>query len=111
RKLFIAMLAVGPVAILPSPVFAAIPTYNSATNTGSFTVTNGSVASTSGTGIIQSSDRAVLVWGLTNFNIATGETFNFQVPGGAVLNKVGYSTAGADTATISGTLISSGKVF
>jgi hypothetical protein len=110
RKLFIAMLAVGPVAILPSPVLAALPTYTQGTNSGSFTVTNGSVSSTSGTGIIQAADRSVLVWGTGNFNIASGETFNFQVPGGSVLNKVGYAGS-SDTAVINGTLLSSGRVF
>jgi len=104
------MLAVGPVAILPSPVFAALPTYVAGTNSGSFTVTNGSVSSTTGTGIIQASDRSVLVWSSGAFNIASGEAYNFQVPGGSVLNKVGFAS-GADTATINGTLLSSGRVF
>src|SRR4051812_27254389 len=87
RKLFIAMLAVGPLAILPSPVWATLPT------TASFTVTNGSatVSASAPVATISASDRAVLVWGTGNFNIGAGETYNFSLPsGGAVLNKVGY---------------------
>lgn len=119
RKLLTAMLAVGPLAILPSPVWAALPSTTLGTTVS---VTNGSASiSTSGvngagTAVITTSDRAVLVWTAGGLNIATGETFNFSVPsGGAVLNKVGYTTGGAlaaaDTATIAGTLISTGKVF
>ncbi len=107
------MLAVGPVAILPSPLLAALPTYNSGTNSGSFTATNGSVtlATSGASATISTTDRSVLVWSSGAFNIATGETFNFAVPGGSVLNKVGYTTNGADLATINGTLTSSGRVF
>lgn len=122
RKLFVAMLAVGPVAILPAPVLAALPSYTIGTNTGSFTVTNGAVTAFSTTGVpgngsatITTNDRTVLVWGHGNFNVGTGELFNFQTPiGGAVLNKVGYTTAtppGGDIATISGNVSSGGRVF
>jgi hypothetical protein len=112
RKLLLATLAVGPLAILPSPVWATLPTFvNGAASGNSFTVSNGSVGNTTGTGVITAADRSILVWGLGNFNIAAGETYNFQVPGGSVLNKVGYTTAGVDTAVINGSLISSGKVF
>lgn len=112
------MLAVGPVAILPTPLLAALPAYNSSTNTGSFVVTSGTASlatngvNGNGSAAITTTDRAVLVWGGGNFNIATGEVYNFQTPiGGAVLNKVGYSTSGADVATISGNLTSGGRVF
>jgi len=118
--LFIAMLAVGPLAILPTPVLATLPTYNATTNSGSFVVTNGSVGNVTPSGssatIPVQVDRSVLVWGAGAFTIGTGETYNFVVPtGGAVLNKVGYTTTGAlaatDTATIAGTLLSTGRVF
>lgn len=118
------MLAVGPLAVLPSPVLAALPA------TQPFTVTSGTatwtVSGTTGAGTanITASNRAVLVWGFQNstatqvpgtFNIGTGETFNFNVPNGAVLNKIGYNPNGtlatADTATISGNLVSNGSVF
>ena len=121
RKFFIAMLAIGPVAILPSSLWATLP------SSTSFTVTNGSatVSSSSGVATINASDRSVLVWGfqistatqvMNSFTIGAGETYNFALPsGGAVLNKVGYNTNGslatADTATITGTLVSNGKVF
>lgn len=112
RKLLIATLAVGPLAVLPAPVWAAVPA------AAPYTVTSGTATwSTSGTaGTVQASDKAVLVWGAGTFNIAVGETFNFTLPtGGAILNKVGYTTAGGlaavDTATIDGTLFSTGKVF
>ena len=112
------MLAVGPVAILPAPLMAALPNYNATTNTGSFTVTSGSASLSTngsngnGSAAITTADRSVLVWGGGAFNIAVGEVFNFQTPiGGSVLNKVGYSTSGSDTATISGNLTSGGRVF
>ncbi len=114
RKLLVAMLAVGPLAILPSPVWAALPT------TSSFTVTNGSgvtVTPSGSTAIITApNDRTVLVWGSGNFNIPSTDTWTFSIPsGGAILNKVGYTTTGtlaaADTATIGGILSSNGKVF
>lgn len=113
RKLLIATMAVGPLAVLPAPVWAAVPT------TQQFTATSGTATyATSGTniGTITASDKAVLVWNGTNFNIAAGDTVNFTLPtGGAVLNKIGYTTTGAvGTATnvsIDGTLFSTGKVF
>src|SRR5882724_5470400 len=89
RKLFIATLALGPLAILPSPVWATLP------SASSFTVTNGSatVGVSSSVASITASDKAVLVWGSGNFLIGAGETYNFSLPsGGAVLNKVGYNT-------------------
>ncbi|MEN9547190.1 MAG: hypothetical protein RLZZ356_1922, partial [Verrucomicrobiota bacterium] len=107
RKLFTAMLAVGPVAILPSPVWAALPT------SASFAIQNGSasVSTLGSVATISTSDRAVLQWGAGNFVIAAGEAYNFQMPaGGAVLNRVGTSAA-ADTATIAGQIDSNGRVF
>lgn len=107
RKLFTAMLAVGPVAILPSPVWAALPT------SASFAVQNGSasVSTLGSVATIATSDRAVLQWGAGNFTIANGEAYNFQMPaGGAVLNRVGTAAA-ADTATIAGNIDSNGRVF
>ncbi len=112
RKLLLAMTAAGPMAILPSPVWATLPT------SSSFSVTNGSatVSTASPVATITASDKAVLVWGAGNFNIASGETYNFSVPtGGSVLNKVGYNAnntlAAVDTAVINGTLLSTGRVF
>ncbi len=116
------MLAVGPVAILPSPIFAAVP------NAQPFTPTSGTATwnAAGNTGTINASNRAVLEWGnttqvdtttLTNFYIAAGETFNFVLPsGGAVLNRVSAGTnttaAGvAAAAIINGTLLSNGQVF
>ena len=107
RKLFTAMLAVGPVAILPSPVWAALPT------SASFAIQNGSasVSTLGSVATISTSDRAVLQWGAGNFTIAAGEAYNFQMPaGGAVLNRVGTSVA-VDTATIAGQIDSNGRVF
>ena len=107
RKLFTAMLAVGPVAILPSPVWAALPT------SASFAIQNGSasVSTLGSVATISTSDRAVLQWGAGNFVIAAGEAYNFQMPaGGAVLNRVGTSAA-SDTATIAGQIDSNGRVF
>ncbi len=108
----VAMLAVGPIAILPSPLLAAIPT------NAPFTVTNGT-ATWVGSGTlanITASDRSVLVWNGSSFNIAAGEIFSFQVAGGSVLNKVGYdTTTGAlgtpADAVINGTLTGTGRVF
>ena len=85
RKLFIAMLAIGPVAVLPSSLWATLPASTS------FSVTNGSatVTSSSGVATINASDRSVLVWGFQNstatqvlgsFNIGVGETYNFALP-------------------------------
>ena len=88
RKLFIAMLAVGPIAILPSPLLAVVP----AGTTAPFNVLNGTATwNGSGTlGTINASDRAIVTWNAGAFTIATGETFSFIVPsGGAILNKVG----------------------
>src|SRR5688572_10364620 len=104
RKLFIAMLAVGPIAILPSPVLAAVPQGSTATPATTptnpyhpFTVVNGSVLWTgSGTllSISASTNNSIISWTPGAFNIAAGETFNFTVPAGsAILNKVGYNTA------------------
>ena len=107
RKLFTAMLAVGPVAILPSPVWAALP------SSASFAIQNGSasVSTLGSVATISTSDRAVLQWGAGNFTIAAGEAYNFQMPaGGAVLNRVGTSVA-VDTATIAGQIDSNGRVF
>jgi len=122
RKLLIAMLAVGPLAILPSPVLAALPTTlttdRSVTALGNIIQTNGSgtLTSSGSTANISVSDRSILVWTPGSFNIAVGETYNFSVPNGSVLNKVGYNaTTGApgtvDNALINGTLTSNGKVF
>jgi hypothetical protein len=113
RKLFIAMLAAGPTAILPSQLSAVVPQGA----TAPFVVTNGTATwNGAGTvGTVSSSDRAVLVWNNGAFTIASGETFSFQVPNGSVLNKVGFTTTGAigtpDTATINGNLTSSGRVI
>jgi hypothetical protein len=104
RKLFTAMLAVGPVAILPSPVWAALPT------SAFYTVQNGSatVNTVGNVATISTSDRTVLQWGAGNFTIGFGETYNFQMPaGGAVLNRLNSG----DTATIAGGLDSNGRVF
>ena len=120
RKLFIATLAIGPLAILPSPLWAALPSTTPGT---SFTVTNGSApvvttgANGAGTATFTVSDRSVLVWANGAFNLAAGETWTFAglSSTGAVLNKVGYNTNGttaaADIATIAGALNSTGKVF
>jgi hypothetical protein len=126
RKLLVAMLAVGPVAILPSPVWAVLPT------SSSYTVSNaaaGSVSlSQSGPNAVSITvpDRAILTWGQngigqgnsafsgTNFQIAGGDTWNFNIPpGGSVLNKVSSGTAnvGDAAAIINGTLIGSGRVY
>jgi hypothetical protein len=119
RKLLIATLAMGPLAILPAPLWALPATSN-------YTVTNGSATLTltgsngAGSASFQVSDRTVISWGNNGTSSYSGGTFNVQ-PGetwaftglsstGAVLNKVGYIN-GVDTATISGTLQSSGKVF
>lgn len=113
RKLLTAMMAVGPLAILPSPVWAVLPTQASLSAlNGSFTVTQtGATIAT-----ISSSDRAVIQWLGTNvgtvgeFNVAFGEVYNFQMPaGGAVLNRVGTGVGGI--AAIAGQLDSNGKVF
>jgi len=113
RKLLIATLAVGPLAVLPAPVWAVLPVGQQ------FTVTSGTATwSTSGatSATIQASDKSILVWNANQFDIAAGDTWNFILPaGGAVLNKVGYTTAGAlggaETVDILGTLFSTGKVF
>jgi hypothetical protein len=138
RKLFLAMLAAGPVAILPSPLLAVVPTSTP------FTVQNGAATwlGSGSTGTINvTSPNSVLVWGTTapavgatyagtvindgtsfsNFNIQTGETFNFNVPSGsAVLNKVSagsnathtmFNGLGAAAAVVNGTLnAGSGRV-
>ena len=113
RKLFTAMLAVGPVAILPGPLWATMPAQASITNTaGTATISSSGTQAT-----ITASDRAILTWGITegnpNFNIGVGETYNFVVPsGGSVLNKVSNGGApGINAAAIDGTLVSTGKVF
>lgn len=128
------MLAVGPVAILPSPVLAVIPTTittNTSTSVGLITVNNtttssntiivtngrGSLAgSTSSLANITVDDKTVLVWTKGSFGIAANETYQFNVPGGSVLNKVGYNTNGTlqgstDDVTIAGRLTSNGRVF
>src|SRR4051812_23472277 len=92
RKLFIAMLAVGPISILPSPLLATVP------SVAPFSVSAGAAGWTaSGTQATISgiSDRSVLIWNSGGFRIDTGETFTFQFPtGGSVLNKVGYNSNG-----------------
>jgi len=118
RKLLIATLAMGPLAILPSPLWA-VP------STAQYQVTNGSASLVAGATIstFTVSDRTILVWtgndvAGNTFNLPTGEswTFNGLSATGAVLNKVGYlanGTAMPDkaTAVISGNLNSTGKVF
>lgn len=127
RKLIIAMLAVGPIAILPSPLLAAVPTVTP------FTVSSGSATwnGSGNIGTVSAADRSVLTWGvgvaghpvasdLTNFYIPAGDTFNFVLPsGGAILNRVsaganttdtGLGGLGAAAAVINGTLISNGRV-
>jgi len=118
RKLLVATLAIGPLAILPAPVWAALPT------SASFVVTNGGAANVTvvsgGTNATISTtvDKTILAWGTGNFNIANTDTWQFTVPtGGSILNKVGYQQVingglgTIDNATISGTLNSNGKVF
>ncbi|MBM3852641.1 MAG: hypothetical protein FJ399_05755, partial [Verrucomicrobia bacterium] len=95
------MLAVGPLAVLPSPVWAVLPTASS------YTVTSGSATlSTSGSTVnINFSDKTILTWGttagtalapnrtavdgttITNFVVDTGDTWNFA-SAGSILNKV-----------------------
>jgi len=85
-----------------------------------FDVVNGTVTWT-GAGnfgtISATTDRSIISWKPTAFNIAQGELFSFQVPaGGGILNKVGYGTTGTitttpDTAIINGGLQSNGRVF
>jgi filamentous hemagglutinin family protein len=106
RKLLIAMLAIGPVGILPSPVWATLPT------SASYTVTNGSATLSSGLNSVTISipDRTVLQWGTGNFNIGTAETYQFAfntAGNGAVLNRLNSG----DTATINGQLVSDGRVL
>src|SRR5689334_15801153 len=123
RKLFIAMLAVGPLAILPAPVWATLPTVLTSntstplTNLNTIIQTSGSgTLTTSGsTATISVSDRSVLVWTQKAFNVASTETYSFPLPG-SVLNKVGYTATGAaasttDDALINGTLTSGGKLI
>jgi hypothetical protein len=125
------MLAVGPIAILPSPLLATVPAGTSAP----FTVNSGSATwnGSGSVGTISAANRAVLTWGNTtaapgavdgttvsNFNIQAGETFNFVLPsGGAVLNRVSagnnttnsiFNGLGNAAAVINGTLISNGRV-
>ena len=59
RKLLVAMLAVGPVAFLPAPLLATLP------SAGSITVSSGSasLAVAGPQATITSTDRAVLNWG------------------------------------------------
>jgi hypothetical protein len=124
RKLLVATMAVGPLAVLPSPLWAVVPTYVVGGSSNSFTVANGtvSVASSSNVANISASDRAVLVWGTdgttaltgaaSNFNIAVGETYNFILPSaGGVLNRVTKGSGVGNAATIAGTLFSTGRVF
>ncbi len=106
RKLFIAMLAVGPMAVLPSPLWAVLPTASS------YTVTNGTVSlqSSSATTVnINFTDKSILTWGttagtaaapnrlvvdgttITNFIVDTGDTWNFASTG-SILNKVSKGT-------------------
>jgi filamentous hemagglutinin family protein len=115
RKLFTAMLAVGPLAVLPSPVWAVLPTASS------YTVTNGTVtlqSSSANTVNINFTDKAILTWGttagtvaapnrgvtdsttITNFIVDTGDTWNFASTG-AILNKVSKGTNA--TATVAAT--------
>src|SRR5688500_10647073 len=97
RKLFIAMLAVGPISILPSHLLAAVPT------TTPFVVLNGN-ATWSGLGslgtLTATVDRTIVSWNQGLFNIAAGDTCSFNLPtGGVILNKVGYGTNGLTTTT------------
>jgi hypothetical protein len=129
RKLIIAMLAVGPISILPSPLLAAVPTATPFTVSSGTGTWNGQ----GNTGTINVSNRAVLTWGTTagtlatphlgatdgstfsNFIIEGGHIFNFQLPsGGAVLNRVTagsnstnavFNGLGAAAAVINGSLI------
>lgn len=113
------MLAVGPLAILPSPLLAVVPQGTSPT-VQPFSVVNGSVTWT-GAGnlgtVSAATDRAIIAWNSGAFNIAPGEIFSFQVPAnGGILNKVGYGTTGSnttatDSAIVNGTLQSNGRVF
>lgn len=116
----VAMLAVGPMAILPSQLLAVVPIVG--VNPAPFTQTNGTGASWSGdagsaTLTVTAPDRAILVWNNGAFQIASNEKFSFVQPSGsAVLNKVGYNTNGTlatvqDNAVINGQLTSSGRVF
>ncbi len=119
------MLAVGPLAILPSPVLATLPTQSAFTANTLAPLVAGTVIQTSGTGNLTTStdtatfsnlsDRSVLVWGPGTFNIGALEQYTFLVNGGSVLNKVGYlasgALSGADTATINGRLFANGKVL
>jgi len=124
RKLLIATMAVGPLAVLPSPLWAVVPTYTVGGLTNSFAVANGTVtlAASANVANISTTDRAVLVWGTdgtpaltgaaSNFDIAVGETYNFILPtGGAVLNRVTKGAGAGNAATIAGTLFSNGRVF
>ena len=140
RKLFIAMMAVGPMSVLPSPVWAVLPT------AASYTVTNGSATlSPSGSTVnINFSDKTILTWGttanptghvgpgsvpqavvgdgstMTNFIVDSGDTWNFA-SAGSILNKVVAGTnstnaalggATAAAALINGQLLgSNAKVY
>jgi hypothetical protein len=125
RKVILATMAVGPLAVLPSPLWAVIPTYVVGGTTNSFTVANGTVSVASTPNVvanINATDKSVLVWGTdnttsltgaaSNFNIETGQTYNFILPsGGAILNRVTKGSGVGNAATITGTLFSTGRVF
>jgi len=135
RKLIITMLAVGPLAVLPSPVWAVLP------SASSYTVTNGTATlATSGTTVsISFTDKTILTWGvttnatgraagganiadgttLTNFIVDSTDTWNFASTG-SILNKVvagnnttnGSLGGAAAAAIINGQLLgNNAKVF
>ena len=126
RKLLVATLAVGPLAVLPpTPLQAALPI------NADLTVPAGSgfagVISGAGVATITATDRTVIYWGVGKFNIDATETYSFslvttstsgvQASGASVLNKVGYDPATGgprltqDAALVEGSLQSNGKVF
>jgi fibronectin-binding autotransporter adhesin len=111
RKLLVATLAIGPLAVLPAPLWA-LPTAGQLSGTINATSSGVSVVLTNSTLLtVTSPDKGIVDWndfGAGNMTIISGDTINYVLPtaSSAVLNRI----IGANPTSIAGTISSNGKV-
>lgn len=113
RKLLIAALAVGPLAVLPAPLWA-LPGSQAVLDATIATKSNGVTAVLTSTNLVTvtSPDRGIIAWsdfGSGNMSINNGDTVFYSLPGASssFLNRV----VGNSPSVISGSIQSNGRVF
>jgi filamentous hemagglutinin family protein len=106
RKALLSALVVAPLATLPAPVWAALPSTLPANLTSSAGAAT-TIVELGTTLSITTPDRTVLNWGA--YSVDAGDIHSFNLPSAtaSVLNRV----SGGGATAVNGTLASNGRVF